>query len=244
MYTNLPVEPLISCILVTRNRRPFFAQAVQYYQAQTYPNSELIVVDDGDDAVGDLCRGIETLTYIRLNQRTPPGSILNLGIEASRGEILQKIDDDDYYGPEFLATAASHLLRIEGPSPLVAWCCFAVFVAGKPEPFFSGHGWQAGGTLCFPRSLWRQTPFRDIFDSYDSLFIKDTHPTLMRACAADQYMLVRHGGNTWTRLRGYKSVEGYFRRRGRFPKTLDQLVGPRHAFFYRNLKPLAKAAHG
>ena len=241
------MEPSVSCILVTRNRRPFFAQALQYYTAQRYSNRELIVVDDGDDAVGDLCKGLENVTYIRLKQRTPPGTNLNLGIEASRGEVLQKIDDDDYYAPDFLATAVSHLLRVKGRNPLVAWCCFAVFVAGKPEPFFSGHGWQAGGTLCFPRPLWKRTPFRDVFFSYDSLFIKDTNPTLVRACAADQYMLVRHGGNTWTRIRSRArnySVEGYFRLRKRFPKTLEQLVGPKHARFYRGLKPMSEAAHG
>ena len=38
----------------TRNRRAFVGQAIAYFQRQDYPARELIIVDDGDDPVGDL----------------------------------------------------------------------------------------------------------------------------------------------------------------------------------------------
>lgn len=228
------MEPLVSCILVTRDRPSFFRQALKYYHEQTYARSELIVVDDGESSVADFCRAVSGVTYIRLAERSPTGSKLNLGIEASRGEILQKIDDDDYYGPEFLSKASAALLAAEEPNALVAWCCFGIFIAGEQDLFHSGHGWHAGGTLCFHRALWKQHAFRDVFASSDSWFLRDNRPVIHRVCAADQYVVCRHGKNTWNRLRGYDAPEQYFRRR-RFPGTLEQIVGEGNAAFYRAL---------
>jgi glycosyltransferase involved in cell wall biosynthesis len=237
------MKPLVSCILVTRDRRHFFAKALAYYQSQTYPNSELLVIDDGDDPVGDLCQGLPGLTYIRLGQRTPTGAKLNLGIEVGRGEILQKMDDDDYYGSEFLAEGVGRLLRVAEPNPLVAWCCFGVFIAGETELFYSGHGWAAGGTLCFFRELWKRHAFREVFRSSDSWFLRDNRPSIARVCCAAQYVVCRHERNTWIRLKGYDSPETYFRRR-RFPQTLEQTVGSEHAGFYRSLGRAGGARNG
>jgi len=228
------MQPLVSCLLVTRDRPQFFVQALRLYGAQTYRKRELVVVDDGDAPVADACRDLPGVTYVRLAQRTPTGTKLNLAAQAARGTILQKIDDDDYYGPLFLDTAVDHLQRSRSPRALVAWCCFAVLVVGSPHLYFSGHGWHAGGTLCFRRSLWARCPFRDMYRSSDSWFIRDARPTLTRACAADQYMVVRHGRNTWLRIKGADSVESYFKRK-RLSKTLRQVVGSSHTTFYKAL---------
>jgi hypothetical protein len=54
-------------------------------------------------------------------------------------------------------------------------------------------------------------------------------------------MLVRHGRNTWHRLKGHDSVEGYFRRRT-FDRSVRALVGRRHAGFYEQLMERSAAA--
>src|SRR5215510_15017129 len=99
------MKPLISCVLVTRDRPGFFRQALRCFAAQDYPNKEIVVIDDGESPVGALCGGVRGLTYVRLNSSTPTGTKLNVGVEIARGDILQKLDDDDYYAPGFLSTA-------------------------------------------------------------------------------------------------------------------------------------------
>jgi glycosyltransferase involved in cell wall biosynthesis len=228
------MDPLVSCILVTRDRPGFVRQALRCYAAQRYSRRELIVVDDGVRPVERLCRTLPDVTYIRLTDSTPTGSKLNLGIEAARGNILQKIDDDDYYGPEFLSLAVNRLRATRKRNVLVAWCCFVVLIAGQRRLHFSGHGWHPGGTLCFRRSLWKRHPFRDIYASSDSWFIRDNRPAIMRVCAAEQYIVVRHGRNTWKRIKGASSVEDYFKRRP-FRKRIRTLVGDANVAFYRSL---------
>jgi hypothetical protein len=67
------------------------------------------VVDDGEVPVEDLCAGRDSVRYVRLEGRHETGSKLNIGVEHARGSILHKLDDDDYYSPDFLATSIRFL---------------------------------------------------------------------------------------------------------------------------------------
>jgi glycosyltransferase involved in cell wall biosynthesis len=228
------MQPRVSCILVTRDRPAFVRQALRCFSSQDYPNKELVVVDDGEAPVERLCAGVRDLTYIRLRTPAPTGTKLNHGIAAARGDILQKLDDDDFYAPGFLSTSVGRLIRARRRDALVAWCCFLVLIARERKLYFSGHGWNTGGTLCFRRALWERHPFRDLYASSDSWFIRDTRPFVERVCAAEQYLVVRHGANTWQRIDGYGAAENYFRMRPcRTP--LGDIVGSRHTRFYSSL---------
>jgi glycosyltransferase involved in cell wall biosynthesis len=228
------VKPLVSCVLVTRDRPAFCRQALRCFVAQDYPNKELVVVDDGAAPIEALCAGVPNLTYVRLTAPAPTGTKLNLGIEAARGHILQKLDDDDFYAPGFLSAAMARLQRTRRRDALVVWCCFLVLIARERGLYFSGHGWNTGGTLCFRRALWERHRFRDLYSSSDSWFIRDTKPFIARVCDAEQYLVVRHGANTWRRIEGYGAAENYFRLRPS-PQSIRSVVGPRHAAFYTTL---------
>jgi len=58
-------HPLLSCIMPTADRRQFVAQALEYFLRQDYAHKELIVVDDGADAVADLMPADECVRYFR-----------------------------------------------------------------------------------------------------------------------------------------------------------------------------------
>jgi glycosyltransferase involved in cell wall biosynthesis len=220
--------------MATRNRRNFFRVALRCFQRQTRPDVELVVIDDGEESVADLCKGLSNVCYVRVARPTLLGAKLNMGIEASRGTLLQKLDDDDYYQPEFLATAASHLPE-EGDR-IVAWCCFRILLAGEEQIRDSGHGWRAGGTLCFPRGLGEKHPFRPLPRSVDRWFVEDSGSPLVRVCAPEQYLLVRHGRNTWTSMQGGMDADTYLRK---FPPCADlaAAVDAQALKFYRKLPP-------
>ena len=46
--------PLVSCIMPTYNRRHFVPRAIRSFLRQDFPHKELVIVDDGAEAVGDL----------------------------------------------------------------------------------------------------------------------------------------------------------------------------------------------
>jgi glycosyltransferase involved in cell wall biosynthesis len=233
------MQPPVSCVLVTRDRSAFVPQALRCFASQDYPNKELIVVDDGEQPVEEACAGVPGVRYIRLRESTPTGTKLNLGIEAARGDILQKLDDDDFYAPGFLSAAVGRLRRTRRPDSLVVWCCFIVLIARERRLYFSGHGWETGATLCFRRSLWKRRPFRDMYASSDSWFIRDNQPRIARVCDAKKFLHVRHGRNTWRKIVGYETAESYFRLRPYRGRLLD-IVG-RDIGFYRDLMRASRA---
>ena len=102
--------PLISCIMPTFNRRAFIPLTLQHFLVQDYPNIELVIVDDGDDAIGDLVEGVPHVRYIRLNQRTSIGAKRNLACREARGAIIAQWDDDDWYAPDRLSYQARPIL--------------------------------------------------------------------------------------------------------------------------------------
>jgi glycosyltransferase involved in cell wall biosynthesis len=226
---------LVSCIMATRDRREFIPEALRCFSRQTYPESELIIIDDGRESVADLCEGMPRVRYIRLYKPATTGTKLNIGIERARGEIVQKLDDDDYYHPDFLKLAVSRLPSQISTRTLVAWDCFLILTAGETLLRHSGHGWDAGGTFCFYRKLWENQPFRDIAQNEDYWFVNDHRPRIRRVCAAEYYLVVRHGRNTWRFCFGER-VESYFQSLPLYPKALDAVVPPEDLAFYRSLQ--------
>ena len=228
------MNELISCILATGNRPLFARQAIRCFLRQTYDRAELIVVDDGEESIGELCSGLLRVNYLRLHKPTSLGRKLNIGVEHARGSVLKKLDDDDYYHPDFLKRAVESLSTPDPEHTLVAWDCFLIFVVWEKHVRFSGHGWAAGGTLCFHRELWQQAKFRDLPHAVDEWFIKDHQPRIIRVCAPELYILVRHGRNTWKSMRS-GSVDDYFKRLPVYHKPLDALVEPIDRTFYHSL---------
>jgi glycosyltransferase involved in cell wall biosynthesis len=164
----------------------------------------------------------------------PTGTKLNIGIQHSSGDVIQKLDDDDYYHPDFLKLALARLPSQPSERTLVAWDCFLILFGGESKLLHSGHGWEAGGTFCFYRKLWQRKPFRNVAKNEDYWFIYDHRPRIRRVCAAEQYIVVRHGRNTWTSIGGH-NVDAYLRAMPPYEKLLESLVPAEDAAFYRSL---------
>ena len=229
------MDELVSCVMATRNRRRFFRQAVRCFLRQTYRHSELIVVDDGEQPVAELCPPSPRVRYVRLPRLTPTGTKLNIGIKQARGTVIQKLDDDDYYHPDFLQLAVSRLPDKNRAHCLVGWDCFLVLLAGEARVRFSCHCWVAGGTFCFSRELWERANFRDVPRDEDDWFLRDLQPLVVPVCAPEHYILIRHGHNTWKRMESRQRVDDFFGGLPQYEKPLEDLMDPRAQAFYRSL---------
>ena len=223
----------------TRNRRRFVEQALRGFDRQTWAARELVVIDDGDDPVRDLCDAHPSTRYLRLDTPTPTGVKRNLGIASAAGDVVQLMDDDDYYAPRFLETALAALASSPHDA-IVGWDCFLVLLAGEQHPRFSGHGWTAGGTLCFRRGVWQRTPFRPGWKGTDTQFLADHDGTVVPVCQPEEYLLVRHGRNSWTQMGG-EGTDDYLRGQPVYEKMLEVLVDAAALAFLRSLPAIGRA---
>jgi glycosyltransferase involved in cell wall biosynthesis len=230
-------RPHISVILATRDRPRFLPLALACYQHQTWPSAdrELIVVDDGDHPVA--AAEVEAVggRLLRVPPGTPLGSKLNAGIAAARGRFIQKMDDDDWYGPSFLAEMQATLAE--------AWQdrCRPTLLFLSPFLFLDLAAWEVrcsrprhlpGATLHFPRALWEEHPFRPLFGDEDTWFLLD-HQRLgaehLTCAARDTDLAVRHAtiaadrAHTWTHQMSGSRLEEYtstLERHSRAPEDL------------------------
>lgn len=97
---------MISVIIPAYNAGAWLPATVESVFAQTCPDWELILVDDGStDNTGALCdRYAAADSRIRVLHKDNggPSSARNCGIEAAHGEWLTFLDTDDLLHPEFL----------------------------------------------------------------------------------------------------------------------------------------------
>lgn len=159
------MQPLVSCIMPTFNRRAFAPRAIEYFLRQDYPDKELIVVDDGTNPIADLVPADERIRYIRLNERLTTGAKRNLGCQEARGEVILHWDDDDWAADWRISYQVENLLkeRVDicgldkvyyyDPAANRAWQ-YVYPAGGKP--------WVGGNTLCYHKSVWRENPFPNI----------------------------------------------------------------------------------
>jgi len=103
-------SPLVSAIIPAYNSGTALIEAVESVLAQTYPNIEIIVVDDGssDDTEAAMKQYHDRLTYIRQPNRGSAAA-RNRGIENARGELLAFLDADDTWRPEKIQLQVDYL---------------------------------------------------------------------------------------------------------------------------------------
>src|SRR5262249_37058390 len=83
-----PPPPLVSCLMPTRDRRQFVAQAITYFLRQDYAQRELIVLDDGDDRVADLIPADPRVRYVPVDDKLVLGEKRNRACELAHGELI------------------------------------------------------------------------------------------------------------------------------------------------------------
>ena len=223
----------VSCILATANRPDFLRQALRYYERQTWSEKELIIIDDSvSPYTGVLPRGC---CYIYLDARLNLGAKLNLGIEKATGAIIQKWDDDDYYHPEFLTTTVAALEASESPNAVAFYESFLVLLSSSGKLVFSGHGWQAGATMCFYRAYWEDHRFPDAPSAVDWRFFQQHEPVRAPIKDPEKFIHVRHReGHTWTKLDN-SDLDAFFQAKQAYPKALSRLISGQDQDFYNHL---------
>ena len=99
-------QPLVSVIIPAYQAAGRIRETLDSVFGQTYPNVEVVLVNDGSpdtEALEEAIRSYgEGLIYIRQENRGPSGA-RNTAIRAARGKYIACLDSDDIYLPEHLA---------------------------------------------------------------------------------------------------------------------------------------------
>jgi glycosyltransferase involved in cell wall biosynthesis len=99
--------PLISIVIPTFNRAGRLPLSIRSAMDQTYPNTEIIIVDDGStDNTREALAGYgSAIRYFR-QENAGASAARNRGVREARGEWVAFLDSDDRWYPEKLARQA------------------------------------------------------------------------------------------------------------------------------------------
>jgi glycosyltransferase involved in cell wall biosynthesis len=122
--------PLVSVVIPTYNRAHYLPEAIDSVLAQTYPNLEIVVVDDGstDHTAQVMERYIGKVTYQR-KQNGGVASARNLGLQLAHGEFVAFLDSDDICLPQRIAAQIACFFQV--PDAIICSSDFSAFNEGK-----------------------------------------------------------------------------------------------------------------
>ena len=137
---------LVSIVVNSYNYAHFLPAALDSALAQTYPHTEVIVVDDGStDHSCDVIATYSGRVRAVLKANAGQASALNAGFAASHGDVVCFLDSDDVLDPTAAACAAGLAARPD--AAMLHWPLRIVDASGQPSGTRIPDGPLAGGDL-------------------------------------------------------------------------------------------------
>jgi len=193
-------RPLVSCVMPTAGRPRLAAQAIRYFLRQEIADAELLVVDDGPEAVDAEALADPRVRHIRLDRRLTIGAKRNVGCEHARADLVAHWDDDDWIAPwrlarqlELLATERADVCGLDrliyfDPRTDRAWR-YAWPAGVRP--------WVSDGTLLYTKEFWRRNPLPNTSQGLDCRFLWNRRPKRVATMPDERfYVATIHTGNT------------------------------------------------
>ncbi len=180
---HLRCEPTFSVIIPTYNRAHTIFQVLESVGAQTFPDFECLVVDDGSTDGDALKLTVSSLNDERFKYiRKPNGgasSARNVGFDSARGRYIALLDSDDMFLPHKLETFVGVLDAHSGDilvfSRLIANRDIGRVWVKPPrgpkrgeridEYLMCTPGWIQTSTMVLPRSLAQRVRFDETLPS-------------------------------------------------------------------------------
>lgn len=195
--------PSVSMLLVT-NRENHLHAIVEMLAKQTYPNLELVLLTHGFELDDHIAAHFSELSFPALTRSVPGelnlGEVLTVASSLASGELITKIDDDDFYGPEHVWDIV--VARMYSGAEIVGKALDNIYLASENVTVFRPNyaaekyaKFVAGGTMLISQADLRAVGgWRPVPKSVDLALIERVteHGGLIYRMNGHGYIYVRH----------------------------------------------------
>lgn len=119
------MKPLVSILIPAYNAEEWIAETIHSAMAQTWPRTEIIVVDDGSwDATAETARQSASKNVKVVRQENQGAAATrNCALRLSQGDYIQWLDADDLLAPDKIERQMEALREADAPQVLLssAW---------------------------------------------------------------------------------------------------------------------------
>ncbi len=121
-------SPLVSIITPSFNSEKYISATIHSVQNQTYPNWEMVIVDDcsADNTaliVDKLILNDPRIKFYKLAKNAGPGVAREQALQMAEGRFIAFLDSDDLWKPEKLEKQVAHLLSNKVPFTFSFYDC-------------------------------------------------------------------------------------------------------------------------
>lgn len=234
------MAPLFSIIVACYNHEKFVKEAVNSALGQTYPDKEVIVVDDGsrDNTAAILKSFGASITLAALPENRGAGSARNHGASLATGRYLVFLDGDDALMPWALDVYHRLIAALE-PGLILGRSARCVGTVPSTDTADVPRSIEF---VQFPDFLSKDRPWvyntsalvvdRAIFLSVDGwspdIFYQDIQDLLSKMGTAQKAVLVLSPATVWYRMHGTNTVRNV----SPFAKGIDVLLKKARAGVY------------
>jgi len=249
-------DPLVSVCMACHNAGKYVAEALDSVLVQSYPNIEIIVVNDGsvDDSAVVLERYQEKGVRVIHQQNRGHAAALNEAYARSSGEFIKFFDADDILSPDFIRAQVE---RLNGRTDDVASAKWGRFYSDdlgtfrlSPEPnwkdmestdwlvesYIGCRGLMQCALFLIPRPLLQRAGGWD-----ESLSLIDDFEFFTRLLCASREVLFCPGATLYYRSGMQGSLSMQRSRQARESECEAMLTGTSHLLAKRN-DPRARLA--
>lgn len=193
-------QPGVS-IIASTNKAKYIHNIFSNYSRFNYLSKELIIILNNNNLnINDYkikAQGLKNVRIFQLDEECTLGECLNFGIDQSKYDYISKMDDDDYYGVNYL-TDLMNVFKYTDAKVVGKGSCFIYFEDTSTLGIYSPNrenkyvsGGIAGGTLTFQKEILDRVKFRQIKGhGTDYFFLNDCNDANIRMFSADKYNYV------------------------------------------------------
>ncbi len=202
-HTHSEADIKVSVITCT-NRPKYMRNVFENFNRQLFADKELIVILNNNKM--NIKKWIlesrkhDNVSVFQIDENKSLGYCLNYGIEKSKYNIIAKLDDDDYYGPEYLSQAIKALKYADVVGKYTTYVYFedSKTLAIRNPKRDNRYVYRVEGpTLVFRKEVFDKIKFHDKSLGEDIQFCKDCTKNGIKIYATDKYnyVYIRHGSS-------------------------------------------------
>ncbi|KHD34458.1 glycosyl transferase [Clostridium acetobutylicum] len=203
-------KPPIS-IITSTNKPKYFRNTIKNYTRLNYRYKELILIFNIDNIDIDYYKSyaekIPNVMVFQLNECYSLGYCLNFGVNQSKYNYIAKMDDDDYYGPNYLTDEINAFNYTD--AKIIGKCKYFTYFEDTRDLSINNYSQSydytnfiAGGTFLIKKELFKTYKFRDVNMGEDAGFLDDCSSHGIKIYSIDpfNYVYIRHKSldeHTW-----------------------------------------------
>jgi glycosyltransferase involved in cell wall biosynthesis len=136
-------SPLVTLVIPTYNRRRWIGECLDAVRAQSYQNTETLIIDDGSsDGTVEWLRSESRYQFAQVHvqpKNAGASEARNTGVRMAHGDLITFIDSDDVLERTHLETAVEAFNRFPD---LGLFCCDSLLIGSNGELLHNGRTWH------------------------------------------------------------------------------------------------------